>query len=96
MEESKELQMVREFPSLLERKQMMLQKQDLTEVKMLSSPPAGVKETASMFFILIDSFGIEMHPKYREAADAALKGNAPIRTKVNRVDAALSWAIIKA
>ena len=49
-----------------------------------------------MFFVLIDSFGIEMHPKFREAVDTALKGNAPVRTKVNRVDAALTWPIIKA
>ena len=49
-----------------------------------------------MYFIVIDSFGIQMHAKFREAIDAAMKGNAPIRTKVNRVNGTLSWGILTA
>ena len=49
-----------------------------------------------MFFVMIDSFGIEMHPKVRAAIDAGMKGNVPIRTKVNRIDAGLTWPVVKA
>ena len=65
MEEIKELQMAREFPSLEERRNMILTKANINEIKMLTSPPQVVKETTLMFFVLIDSFGMEMHPKLR-------------------------------
>ena len=74
---------------------MQLRKSDFVELKMLSKPPEGMVGTVKMFFVLVDSFGVDMHPKFREAVDNALKGNAPIGTKVKKVNAALNWTIIK-
>ena len=88
--------MARQFPSLEQRSGMIPNKSAMTEIKNLNSPPAAVFETTKMFFVMIDSFGIEMHPKVRAAIDAGMKGNVPVRTKVNRVDAGLTWSIIKA
>ena len=58
MEETEELQLAREFPSLEERKAMVLHKADLNQIKSLMNPPVGVVDTVAMYFILIDSFGI--------------------------------------
>ena len=35
-----------------------------------------------------------MHAKFREKVEAATKGNAPIRTKVNVLFGTLNWAIL--
>ena len=49
-----------------------------------------------MVFVLIDSFGMQMHPKLREAIDAAIKGNALARNKADRIIAGVNWPVLSA
>ena len=77
--------MAREFPSLQERREML----QIKDINHLDIFRVVVFDNVKMFFILIDSFGIEMHPKFRGVIDGAMKGKAPIRTKMLRVSRAL-------
>ena len=64
IEETKEYQMSRELPSL-QGIQFLVAAKDITELKKINTPSEVEKETILMFFILADSFGMEMHPKLR-------------------------------